>query len=355
MLKTTVVRSWKDWFKSDVDIVYDTPIRGSINLDLPDGSKLEMEIVFIALDREDEVKKLQSLELTGCHINETAEIPRGIHQMLKSRINRFPPPMDGGATTPFIVCDYNAVATDHWLYKISEEEKPPKHSFYVQPPALLFCGKEGNTNIYDNDGNYYKVNPEADNLGHFVPGVPGKPPIITATWNPKIGQWWVPHLAEDYYIDQVLGADPDWISVMILNNYGHVRSGKPVYPEYEDKAHCSPKILQPHMGVPLLIGMDLGLTPACVFAQLTPTGQLMIIDEITTEDCSIEKFCDDLLWPKIKNEYAKFDFHLIIDPAAIIRSQNDAKSAAEIITIPEKIVLLLIAILISIKRYLRMA
>ena len=90
-LKSTVVKSWTNWYKTLVRIVYDTPIRGEMMFTHPDGeSVVHIELVFIALDREEDVNKLQSLELTGAHMNEAAEIPRGIHQMLKSRINRYP-------------------------------------------------------------------------------------------------------------------------------------------------------------------------------------------------------------------------------------------------------------------------
>ena len=166
-LKTTVVRSWKDWFKTHINIVYDTPIRGDINFPHPDGvTSVEMEILFIALDREEEVDKLQSLEFTGAHINEAKEVHPEIHQMLKSRINRFPHPQDGGATNPFILCDYNSVPTDHWLYTLAEETRPDKHSFYAQPPAVIMCDESEGV-AEDSAGNWYRVNPYADNLGHY--------------------------------------------------------------------------------------------------------------------------------------------------------------------------------------------
>lgn len=309
-LKSTVVKSWKMWFKDLVNIVYDTPIRGMIKLNHPDGQSVtETELVFIALDREEDVNKLQSLELTGCHINETAEIPRGVHQMVKSRINRYPEQAVGGPVNPFIICDYNSVDTEHWLYKIAEEEKPPKHSFYHQPPALLMVDANDPqidlTNpIIDADNNHYIINPAADNIENL------------------------PH---DYYVDQVFGAEPDWVNVMILNNYGQLRTGRPVYGEYRDDIHYTDRNIQPIKGVKILVGMDLGLTPAAAFMQLTPTGKLVVFDELVTEDCSIQKFCNDILKPHIINNYNEFNFELILDPAATQRSPNDKKTAAQIV------------------------
>lgn len=303
-LKSTVIKSWEHWFRDLITIVYDVPIRGLIKMPHPDGkTEVQIELVFIALDREDNVNKLQSLELTGAHINEAAEIPRGIHQMLKSRVKRYPAKSDGGVVDGFIIADYNSVPTDHWLFNIAEEEKPPKHAFYHQPSALLMV-PEGDGDIVDVDGNCYKVNPDADNIEN---------------------------LEDDYYEDQVYGAEADWVNVMILNNYGELRSGKPVYKEYMDAVHFNDKLLGPMQGIPILIGMDLGLTPACTFSQLTPTGKFITFDEITTEDCSIEAFCHDLLKPHIQNNYPRFNYTLIVDPAATQRSPNDARAAVDII------------------------
>lgn len=330
-LKSTVIKSWKSWFKLFVNIVYDVPIRGELRLPHPDGeTEVEIELVFIALDREEDVNKLQSLELTGCHINELAEIPSGVHQMLKSRVNRYPEMEFGGAKKPFIVGDYNSVPTDHWLYKLAEETKPLKHSFYVQPPALLVV-PQGKGNIQDAAGNCYIINPDADNLGHWQPGNRGEPPNAKSTWSFTRKEWWVPHLDEDYYTDMVLGADPDWVNVLVLNNYGELRSGKPVFPEYLDSIHYDEKLLKPMDGIPITIGVDLGLTPAALFTQLTPVGKFTAFDEIVTEDCSVHKFLNDFLRPHIINNYPKHSVTLVLDPAGMTRSQNDAKAAYELV------------------------
>lgn len=305
-LKSTVIKSWEDWFGPLIKIVYDSPIRGNVTLPLPDGTDLDMDLVFIALDKEEEVKKLQSLELTAAHINEAAEVAQGVHQMLKSRIDRYPPTREGGAVAPFIICDYNSVDTEHWLYQLeTATERPPKHGFYAQPGALLMCESDDPDALTcDVDGNYYKINPEADNIQN---------------------------LSKDYYVDQIAGADPAWVNVFILNNWGMVRSGRPVYKMYNDSVHCAKSHIEPLKGVPLIIGMDLGLNPAATFCQLSPMGQFLVLDEIATADCSIQEFCADYLWPKIRNEYSKLDFYVVLDPAAVGRSQNDKVAAFEVV------------------------
>ena len=39
---------------------------------------VELEVIFLALDRPEDVKKLLSLELTGVWVNEAREIPKSI-------------------------------------------------------------------------------------------------------------------------------------------------------------------------------------------------------------------------------------------------------------------------------------
>jgi len=325
-LKSTVIKSWKEWFGKLIKIVYDVPIRGLLTLPHPDGlTKIEMELVFIALDREDDVNKLQSLQLTGAHFNESAETEPGIIDVLKTRINRFPKKeivkknwkfyeefenkinKDGklGAVDPFIILDYNSVDTEHWLYELAEEQypKPAKHSFYHQPSALLMV-EVGKGVITDAAGNEYIRNPDADNYEN---------------------------LDDDYYIDMVAGADPDFVNVLVMNNYGAVRKGKPVYSDYQDDYHFSEKLVKPIKGIPIIIGLDLGLQPAAAFMQLSPTGQLVIFDELVTTDCSLITFCESYLQPHIFTHYNDFTYSLIVDPAATQRSQNDAKTAAEIL------------------------
>lgn len=317
-LKSTTIKTWIDWFKDKITIVYDTPIKGTIKFELPDGTNLEMEILFLALESELDVKKLQSLEITGAHINEAAEVDESIFQMLKTRINRYPAGKDGGCRQPFILCDYNPPNTTHWLYKLAEELRPEKHAFFVQPPAV--------TKVKDK----YVVNPDADNLDPKCVAClksNKRPDCNACEYENFIG------VRPEYYEDMCLGNDPDFINVFVMNNYGQVRSGRPVYKDYDDQYHCAKTAFQPLAGLPVIIGFDQGLTPAAVFTQLAPNGQVIVFDEITTEDCSLQEFCNDYLWPKIRNEYPQIigNFTIICDPATRARSMNDSRAGTDII------------------------
>lgn len=315
-LKSTVIKSWISWFKDRIKVTYDTPIRGVIRFgDLGDGTSLNMELLFIAVNDEQSVEKLRSLELTGAHCNEAAELTPELFEMLKTRVNRFPARKDGGAVNPQIVFDYNSVSTNHWLYELAEVERPEKHSFYSQPPAVkILDPKEdagGREVATDSIGNRYVVNYDADNID--MTGETG--------------------VAPSYYLNQVFGGDPDFISVNLMNNYGEVRSGRPVYKDYEDREHLAEEEIKPLNGAPIIVGVDQGLTPAAVFVQQAPDGSLLVLDEITTEDCSLQEFCEEHLWPLIHRKYKKWknEIVLVVDPATVQRSMNDAKAGTEII------------------------
>lgn len=303
-LKQTTIKTTEAWFGSLLTWRHDIPITAKLTMPHPDGqTTVDMELVFIALDSEDQVNKLQSFELSGAWINEAAECPEQVFQMVKGRVPRYPHAKDPGCTRSQIILDYNSIPQDHWLYRVAEEDKPPKHNFYTQPSALLMV-KKGASTLYDREGNYYIINPEAENLEN---------------------------LHKDYYVDMVFGADSAWISVFLLNNYGDVRSGKPVYSHYNDNLHYVKSGLNLLQGVPLVIGVDVGLTNAAVFTQLSPMGALNVLDELVVEDCSVENFIENYLWPKIRNEYPTSNFYLVLDPAAWQRSQNDKRAAAEIL------------------------
>ena len=75
-LKSTTIKTWETWFSSSVaPIKWDTPITSTMKIgDIGDGTALELEVVFLAMDRAEETGKLRSLELTGAWINEASKI-----------------------------------------------------------------------------------------------------------------------------------------------------------------------------------------------------------------------------------------------------------------------------------------
>lgn len=300
-LRSSTIKSFISWFKDKINIVYTTPITGTIRLPLDDGTKLDMEILFIAIEDEAACEKLRSFEFTGAWINEAHEVPKYLLTMLAERTKRYPAIKDGGPVQPQVLLDYNAVSTEHWLYQLAEVDKPLGWAFYKQPPAMKKLPGGGGSG-----GSGYALNPEAENLENLPAG---------------------------YYENIVNTATPEEINTDVLNNYGERKAGKRVYKDYDDDEHLSPEPLKPLQGLPVIIGIDQGLTPAAAFTQMCPDGTVLCFDEITTEDCSLREFAEERLWPLIHSKYAwiKDNFQCVIDPAAAQRSMNDAKAGLEIL------------------------
>ena len=64
-LRSSTIKTFVEWFKDKFSVVYSTPIIGRLKYDLADGTKLDMEIMFVAIEDETTAEKLRSWEFTG--------------------------------------------------------------------------------------------------------------------------------------------------------------------------------------------------------------------------------------------------------------------------------------------------
>lgn len=311
-LRTTTIPSWIKWFGDICEMKYTTPFESRIyipDLGAGDGTGLDLQVYFIALDDPKQTKKLQSFEITFGFVDECVHVDKEIVEVLFSRCGRYPDIQSGGPTWSGVWGTTNPCSVDHWFYRWEEQElerlaKGTKLlegqsgvSFYHNPPGL----------VRNEDGDW-SPNPGAENLAY---------------------------LPKHYYMSNTVGKEDDWIKVFLCGEYGDVRSGKPVYSSYNDATHCVTTPLQPMPGVDITIGIDIGIHGmAAAFTQLTPTGQLLVFDEINYSDLSITEFVNDYLKPHIALNYGSYNFRIIMDPAARQRSQSDKKSALDIFTDP---------------------
>ena len=219
---------------------------------------VEAEMVFLAMDREEHVKKLRGMQLTAGYLSEAKELPFGVVEMLDLRVGRYPR-ADGVEPTWYgIFGDTNACDTDHWYYRMAEEMRPEGWVFFRQPGGV----------VRDTPDAPWRLNQDAENLRN-LPGAWG-----------------------DYYLKGVQGKEDTWVRVNLANEYGFVADGKPVYPNYVDAVMCKEFDLNKHLGI--WVGIDFGLTPAAIIGQRTMDGQWRIRHELVTEDTGIHRFADEL-------------------------------------------------------------
>lgn len=295
-LKSTTIKTWSDWFPTDIaPMKWDAPITSTMKIgDTGDGNALELEVVFIAMETAQDTGKLRSLELTGAWINEASELPKEVFDMVTQRVGRYPSLKQGGPTHPCIIMDTNPPDDDHWYYKLAEEDRPDNWDFYDQPGGLI--------RTYDENGNeVYKPNPDAENIFNLTDGYA-------------------------YYQRMIAGKTTDWINVFVLGQYGTTADGKPVYPEYNDKIHTAEDEIAVNKLSPIYLGWDFGLTPACIVGQISPKGQLLILDEFIAEDMGIRQFASEVVRPYLMNKYAGIKFISRGDPSGMNRSQTDERT-----------------------------
>lgn len=262
----------------------------------------EIEILFLALDRPDDIKKLLSLELTGGWVNEAREVPWSIIEALQGRVGRFPAQKDGGPTWFGIWLDTNPPDADSKFYKFFEEKSWLKDFLRMQqsgdlPPGLR---PEDYVAVFKQPSG---LSPEAENLANLPGG-------------------------RLYYAKLVAGKSKDWVDVYVHGQYGFVMDGKAVFPEYNDQVHC--KEVNPVPGRTIYRGWDFGLTPACNFSQVLPDGRWLIFDELVSESMGIERFSDQVLQHSSRCFPHGAAFEDIGDPAGGQRAQTDERTCFEI-------------------------
>jgi hypothetical protein len=110
--------------------------------------------------------------------------------------------------------------------------------------------------------------------------------------------------------------------------------GKPVYEDFNKTIHVVRGTIEPEPGIPLLLGWDFGLTPACVLAQLVGT-QLRILEEFIETDGSIKKLAP-VVWKHLRVNYTPWTYSEgkiinYVDPAGGQRAQTDEKTCISVL------------------------
>jgi hypothetical protein len=272
-LKTTTIKTWLDWFPEDTfgPFRWGVPFTHHIMVD-----DLDMEVIFLALDAEEDIRKLLSLELTGVWANEAREMPKSIIDACTMRCGRFPSMREGGPSWYGMIADTNAPEDDHWWpimagdaplpEFITDQEalmlvKPEGWKFFNQPPAMNEIKNE------DGDVTGYEISDIAENRINLTP---------------------------EYYRKIIAGKKKDWIDVYIMNRLGTVSEGKVIYPNFNDQVHISKDQINVAAGRTIYVGLDFGFHPAAIFAQRFGRGQWNIIDEIVADDLSTPAFAREI-------------------------------------------------------------
>ena len=309
-LKLTTAKTWLEWFPEEDfgHFSWSPPFIHMIKI-----NDIEMEVIFLALDKPEDIKKLLSLELTCAWVNEAREVPKAIVDAATSRLRRFPAVKDGGCTFSGLIMDTNAPNEEHWWPIMAGEVEPPdwmpeqdkltlitpqNWEFFTQPPGML----EERDALNQITG--YKINPHGEN---------------------------VRNLDSAYYPGLIEGKGKDWIDVYVLNKLGDHSTGKVVYPSYNSEVHNASETIPCNPYADVWVGIDFGLTPAAIFAQ-NVGGRWFVLKELIRTNMGAVRFAEDL--KKAMGEFPLKEgqkFMVYGDPAGDHRSQTDERTPFKIL------------------------
>jgi hypothetical protein len=308
-LKTTTIKTWRDWFSDDIGkFVWSPPYTHHVSFALGDGTTVESEVIFLALDKQEDVKKLLSLELTAVWINEAREIPKSIVDACTMRVGRFPSMRDGGPSWFGVIMDTNSPDETHWWAIMSGEAPAPEYMsneekmLLVKPDDWTFFSQPGAMKeVKDKDGNItgYEKNPKAENQGNIQP---------------------------DYYDKIILGKAPSWVKVYVLNEYQALLDGKPVYPSFRKETHVAKSPIEPKVGTEVIVGIDFGRTPSAIFTQQLHSGKWTVFHEVIGQDMGAGRFAEVLKREISKNNWDGLEFKFVGDPAGNQMAQTSEQT-----------------------------
>lgn len=283
-LKQTTFDMWMSLFPS-TQIALSSPIHGRLEMHLGNRKSI-IDLLGFGMDMQSVESKLRSNDFSIAFANECQYIDYPVIEIIFERLGRYPRSKmapagvksNGYFKNLGLTCDTNAPVEGSWLYERAQVIKSPDELFLFQPPAMFrtWNATAKRWEYEENRGQRYESHgiPRAENIENLNEG------------------W-------DYYWQRVRTGGEDYIRRNVLNQYGHVLSGTPVYPEFRKDRH----VLETGVGMPpsgsrLFCGMDLGRTPRAVFGYYAQNGGVRI-PLILAKDCGVQMFAETVMRPAL--------------------------------------------------------
>jgi hypothetical protein len=269
---------------------------------LRDRTLLRWQVDFVAIGDAAVEDVLRGYETSTFYLNELDLLAKEVWSYAVTRYGRFPPADDGGCDEPGIVADCNAPVLESWLYEdiflATPEELHAKGIALFRQPGGLDAGAE----------NLHNLGQTRDTLG-LPPTHPDRQAAGRA-----------------YYQRQAAILE-DWLVRRMVHNIpGFSRAGKPVYPEFNDLVHVAGADLPGASGLPLIVGLDAGGSPAGTFCQRMPNGAWHILDELVTEPGTGPTRFGNMLAQRLRERFPSWQVVGWCDPSALYgadRTQGD--------------------------------
>lgn len=239
---------------------------------------IEFVARFLAFGEAMTPEDLKSLEFTDACPLEMDTHDETLVESLFERVGRDPP--EGATNRPGSVYgECNAPPLDSWVYRDFFLRKKPGCQLFRQPG-----GRE----------------PGAENLKA---------------------------LGANYYARIVReNSDKPWrVRAMVDNQPGWQRDADAIYESYDDSRMAAEISLKAEPLLPVLVGVDGGLTPAAVYAQEMADGQLVVLAELTFERGDERQLADAMLALE-QRRFRGCEFYTVCDPAMDAGADTDVGS-----------------------------
>lgn len=311
-LETTTIQTWRDWFPEHIfgGISRKPPYRQMIKYE-----DIEAEVIFLALDKPEDQKKLLSFEVTGIWFNEARQIPEELIHAALGRVGRFPARKDKPdyvdddkwPTWSGILLDTNPPDDEHWYYRAAEEHSWAVDEFgeRIDPDSLP----------ESRQWKFWKqpsgLSPNAENIENLPGGTEYYKRMLSA------------------------GKSKEWIDVHVHGKYGFVKHGLPVFEDIWNPDMMTAKSqISIFPGGEIYVGVDCsGRHPATVFCQKTKLGQIQVLRELCiTEDAGVGAVTYARMLKSYMNDnFPNHSFYIFGDPAGDFRTQTDERTYFDIL------------------------
>lgn len=253
---------------------------------LADGTSVELDFVFYALESPGAANDALGAEFTIAVFDEVSSMAdEDLVTTFISRLGRYPSPAYGQRNDA-IVCALGATngpLKAHWLYQWSQglrndlfamiSKRIGRNYFklFRQPPALIL-----------NPDGTYDPNPAAENIDHLPGG-------------------------HSYYYSMLTRPKKD-IQAYVLGEFADLSAGKVVYTAFRTDFHVIPQAkFLAQWGKTGVIGLtfDFGRTPVCLCWKDLPGGGIVVFDEFTAADVSIDTMWQNVVRPALLERYPR--------------------------------------------------
>jgi hypothetical protein len=303
-LVDTTISSWMQWFQDGRAGKWEATKK---NFTLRFGD-VEVEVLFRALDTEDDIARVLSLETTFVIIDEFVQIPQKIVQALSARCGRWKSPEGKSPTNWGMWGSSNPDTEDNWWYEaLQKAEQADGTVTELRKQATNESVAKGSA-LEESSWTYFKqpsgLADGAENIDNLPGGI-------------------------KYYTSLMKDNTDAWIQQFVYAEWGYSTAGLPVIRSFRPELHVAKGPIAFRPGLKLVAGYDPGMSSAMIFGQFDSFGRLSVLDELITEGYGTQRLISDKIRPLLKSRFPGADFLISPDPAAGQRAQKDERTVVD--------------------------